>query len=51
MIPNHASATLSELDLRFARAVPPGGNWRDIPVDVPSERLAQIRTSAAEGKG
>lgn len=51
MIPNHASATLSELDLRFARAVPPGGNWRDIPEDVPSERLAQIRTSAAEGKG
>lgn len=50
MIPNHASATLSELDLRIARAVPPGGNWRNIPVDIPSDRLAQIRVSAAAGK-
>lgn len=51
MILNHRSAKLSELDLRFARSVPPGGNWRDIPEDVPSERLAQIRQSAAAGKG
>ena len=51
MIPNHRSATLSELDLRFARSVPPGGNWRDIPEDVPSARIAQIRESAAAGKG
>lgn len=51
MIPNHASATLSELDLRIARAVPPGGNWRNIPVDIPSDRLAQIRVSAAAGEG
>lgn len=51
VIPNHQSAKLSDLDLRFARAVPPGGNWRDIPEDVPSARLAQIRESCAAGKG
>ena len=51
MIANHQSATLSELDLRFARSVPPGGNWQDIPVSVPSARLAQIRESCAAGKG
>ncbi len=51
MIANHQCAALSELDLRIARSVPPGGNWRDIPADVPSERIAQIRVSAAEGKG
>lgn len=51
MIPNHVAARLSDLDLRIARAVPPGGNWKDVPLDVPSERLAQIRNSYAEGKG
>ncbi|WP_245413505.1 DNA (cytosine-5-)-methyltransferase [Mangrovicella endophytica] len=51
MISNHQSATLSELDLQFARSVPPGGNWQDIPVSVPSARLAQIRESYAAGKG
>ncbi|MEO3475887.1 DNA (cytosine-5-)-methyltransferase [Roseomonas sp. CAU 1739] len=35
----------------MARAVPPGGNWRDIPPDIPSERLAQIRISFAAGEG
>jgi DNA (cytosine-5)-methyltransferase 1 len=42
---------MSDLDMRIAKAVPPGGNWRDVPVDVPSERLAQIRVSAAAGQG
>lgn len=51
MIPNHVSASLSDLDLRMARAVPPGGNWRDIPQDIPSERLTQIRLSYAAGEG
>jgi DNA (cytosine-5)-methyltransferase 1 len=51
MIPNHACAKLSALDLRIAEAVPPGGNWRDIPETIPSERLAQIRVSAAAGEG
>jgi DNA (cytosine-5)-methyltransferase 1 len=51
LIPNHACAALSELDLRIARAVPPGGNWKNVPEDVPSERLAQIRVSFAAGEG
>lgn len=51
MIPNHQSAKLSALDLQFARAVPPGGNWQNIPEDVPSARLVQIRESFAAGKG
>ena len=51
MITNHYSAKLRDLDLAFARAVPPGGNWRDIPESVPSKRLEQIRESAAAGKG
>jgi DNA (cytosine-5)-methyltransferase 1 len=51
MIPNHIAPKLSELDLMFARAVPPGGNWKDIPESVPSQRLQQIRESYARGEG
>jgi DNA (cytosine-5)-methyltransferase 1 len=51
MIPNHVSPKLSELDLIFARAVPPGGNWKNIPESVPSQRLKQIRESYARGEG
>ncbi len=50
-IPNHFSPALSELDLTIARAVPPGGNWKNIPESVPSQRLKQIRESFAAGKG
>jgi DNA (cytosine-5)-methyltransferase 1 len=50
-IPNHYSAALSELDLRMVRAVPPGGNWKDIPPSVPSKRLEQIRESYERGEG
>lgn len=51
MIPNHIAPKLSALDLQFARAVPPGGNWKDIPESVPSQRLKQIRESYARGEG
>src|ERR1019366_7782858 len=50
-IPNHYSAKLSKLDLEVAVAVPPGGNWKNIPVHVPSQRLEQIRVSFAAGEG
>ncbi len=50
-IANHYSASLSELDLMIARAVPPGGNWKNIPHNVPSQRLQQIRESYAAGEG
>jgi DNA (cytosine-5)-methyltransferase 1 len=51
MIANHVAPKLSALDLMFARAVPPGGNWKDIPESVPSQRLQQIRESYARGEG
>lgn len=48
---NHFSARLSELDMRMVRAVPEGGNWKDIPESIPSRRLEQIRESYARGEG
>ena len=51
MIPNHYSARLSELDLAMAIHIPPGGNWKNIPTSIPSQRLAQIRESYAKGGG
>lgn len=51
MIRDHYAAPLSELDQAMARAVPAGGNWRNIPEHIPSRRLTQIRESAAQGEG
>lgn len=51
MIYNHYASTLSDLDMQVVRCVPPGGNWKDIPDSVPSQRLAQIRESYKAGKG
>lgn len=50
-IPNHYASTLSELDLVICHAVPPGGNWKNIPESVPSLRISNIRKSFAEGGG
>ena len=51
MIYNHYASTLSELDMQIIHCVPPGGNWKNIPESVPSQRLAQIRESYKAGKG
>lgn len=51
MIHNHYSPKLSALDLLMAAHVSPGGNWKSIPVSVPSKRLEQIRESFAAGEG
>ena len=51
MIYNHYAATLSELDMKVVKCVPPGGNWKDIPETIPSQRLTQIRESYKAGKG
>lgn len=51
MIENHYASKLSELDMKIISYVPQGGNWKDIPESVPSQRLAQIRQSYKEGKG
>jgi DNA (cytosine-5)-methyltransferase 1 len=51
MIPNHYSAKLSDLDLEMVVHIPPGGNWKNIPTSIPSQRLVQIRESYARGEG
>lgn len=48
---DHVSGSLSDLDRDVVRYVPPGGNWRDLPEDFASQRIAQIRRSAAAGEG
>jgi len=35
----------------MVKSVPPGGNWKNIPETIPSQRLEQIRTSYAAGGG
>jgi Alw26I/Eco31I/Esp3I family type II restriction m6 adenine DNA methyltransferase len=50
-LPNHYSPSLSDLDLIMVRAIPPGGNWKNIPESIPSKRLEQIRSSCAAGQG
>ncbi|WP_427113081.1 DNA (cytosine-5-)-methyltransferase [Megasphaera sueciensis] len=51
MIYNHYAAKLSNLDMQVVKCVPQGGNWKDIPESVPSQRLVQIRESYKAGKG
>ncbi|HEY7418464.1 MAG TPA: DNA (cytosine-5-)-methyltransferase [Ktedonobacteraceae bacterium] len=51
MAANHFSPGLSQLDQQIVRAVPPGGNWKDIPEEIPSKRLSQIRESYSNGEG
>lgn len=51
MIQNHYSPKLSKLDLSMVVHIPPGGNWKNIPTSIPSQRLAQIRESYAKGEG
>jgi DNA (cytosine-5)-methyltransferase 1 len=48
---NHIAPRLSALDLAIVSHVPPGGNWKNIPDSVPSQRLEQIRSSYAAGEG
>lgn len=50
-IQNHKTAKLSDLDMMIVKSVPPGGNWKNIPEDIPSKRIAQIRESYSLGKG
>lgn len=48
---NHYSAKLSELDMSIVRHIPPGGNWKDVPLSVDCARLETIRASFARGEG
>ncbi len=42
---NHVAPSLSVLDLEMVRSIPPGGNWKDIPLGVArrSARVMRIR--------
>ena len=42
-VSNHLTAPLSELEMRMVRAIPEGGNWKNIPDDVQSDRVNQIK--------
>ena len=34
---NHISPRLSDLEWEMAKHIPPGGNWQNIPVHIPSK--------------
>jgi DNA (cytosine-5)-methyltransferase 1 len=51
IIPNHYAPKLSDLDKIIISHIPQGGNWKNIPESVPSQRLVQIRESFKAGKG
>lgn len=42
---NHVATRLSDLEYEIAIHIPEGGNWKNIPEEIPSLRLAQIRKS------
>ena len=43
LLSNHYINKVSELDMRMIVSITEGGNWKDIPLDVPSKRLEGIR--------
>lgn len=43
MLYNHTISKVSELDMRMIVSIPEGGNWKNIPSDIPSKRLEGIR--------
>ncbi|NCT55614.1 DNA cytosine methyltransferase, partial [bacterium] len=45
---NHIFPQLSQLDMAMIKHVKPGGNWMDIPEEIPSNRLKQIRQMSKE---
>ena len=47
----HLSSRISDLDMRVAVSVPPGGNWKNVPEDIPLKRLDTIRRGFAAGLG
>ena len=42
---NHLIPSVSKLEKRMISHISPGGNWKDIPKTIPSQRLKQIRKS------
>ncbi len=42
---NHIAPGLSKLEWEMVQHIPEGGNWQNIPANIPSQRLEQIRRS------
>jgi len=42
---NHIAAGFSDLEWEMVKHIPEGGNWQNIPENIPSQRLVQIRRS------
>jgi len=42
---NHIAPGLSKLEWEMVKHIPAGGNWQNIPITIPSQRLEQIRRS------
>ena len=40
---NHVTGSLSDLDMMMVKSIPAGGNWKNIPENIPSKRLERIR--------
>ncbi len=40
---NHIAPVLSKLEWEMIQHIPAGGNWKNIPANIPSQRLVQIR--------
>jgi DNA (cytosine-5)-methyltransferase 1 len=45
---NHRPFRLSDLDREIVRQIPQGGNWQDLPENIPSKRIEQIREMTKE---
>lgn len=50
-IEHHVCAPLSEFDLDYTVHIPPGGNWKDIPLSIEDKRLKSIRDGYKGGNG
>lgn len=42
---NHIAPVMSKLEWEMMQHIPAGGNWKNIPEHIPSQRLVQIRKS------
>ena len=42
---NHIAPVVSKLEWEMMQHIPAGGNWKNIPEHIPSQRLVQIRKS------
>ena len=47
----HIAPSMSQLDLKIAINIPPGGNWKNVPTRIASARIQRIRTDFKAGLG